>query len=117
MNLALMLTFLGLVVSKKNAETKIYLIQTGDNERFLIKTKEMRNGRKLIAPDYEDELLISDEGEVYRKREVQQEGMEEKDNKFLDFLGSLASTALQSAGDAAVGNINGKIAGRHVSGV
>ena len=116
MNLALIVTFLGLVISKKNAETKIYLIQTGDNERFLIKTKEMRNGRKLIAPDYEDELLISDEGKVYRKREGQ-EGMDEKDNKFLDFLGSLASTALQSAGDAAVGNINGKIAGRHVSGV
>ena len=116
MNLALMVTFLGLVKSKKNAETKIYLIQTGDNERFLIKTKEMRNGRKLIAPDYEDELLISDEGKVYRRREGQ-EGMDEKDNKFLDFLGSLANTALQSAGDAAVGNINGKIAGRHLSGV
>ena len=116
MNLALIVTFLGLVISKKSAKTKIYLIQTGDNDRFLIKTKEMRNGRKLIAPDYEDELLISDEGEVYRKREGQ-EGMDEKDNKFLDFLGSLANTALQSAGDAAVGNINGKIAGRHVSGV
>ena len=80
MNLALMVTFLGLVKSKKNAETKIYLIQTGDNERFLIKTKEMRNGRKLIAPDYEDELLISDEGKVYRRREGQ-EGMDVKDNK------------------------------------